>query len=59
MPPETFTPTAVVYQGNIYQATPTTLYLVVQGSVALLGSDPPIVVAVGDTLTLDLWVELA
>ncbi len=59
MPPETFAPPAIVYQGHVYQATPTTLHLVVQGSVALFGSDPPLVVAAGDTLTLDLWVELA
>lgn len=59
MPPETFTPTALVYQGNVYQADPTTLHLVVHGNVTLFGADPSLVVAAGDTLTLDLWVELA
>ncbi len=59
MEPELFTPAATAYQGNVYQVDPITLHLVVQGSVAQFGSDPAITVAAGDTLTLDLWVELA
>lgn len=55
----TFDPGETAYQGVVYQLSPTTLECIVHGSVAALGSDPSFAVGVGDTLTLDLRVELA
>ncbi len=47
------------YAGVAAQASPTTVHFVVNATAAMLGADPAVTVAAGDTLSIDLLVELA
>ncbi len=49
----------VLYTGSAYQDSPTAVRFAVNGATAFLGTDPAITVAAGDTLSIDLLVELA
>ncbi len=47
------------YTGVAYQDSSTTVQFVVNGATDFLGADPAVTVAAGDTLSIDLLVELA
>ncbi len=49
----------VLYTGAAYQDSPTAVRFVVSAATGFLGTSPAITVAAGDTLSMDLLVELA
>ncbi len=49
----------VLYTGAAYQDSPTAVQFAVNAATGFLGTNPAITVAAGDSLSIDLLVELA